>query len=139
MEVIFGGALDEVLDRLITFLRPYAYEKISEKIMMIWLGQTYQLNPSLTCLRQEFLESVVTTNSVNNVNLILIKFSSFPFLKKDLIYRAQYAASQIEQGIDDWGGDDGEESAEIMAYYKQRGTLRQQYSFVAILARLGAI
>jgi hypothetical protein len=139
MDVIFHGTPVEVIDRVITFLRPYLYEEVSEIIRTIWLGQTHELNPDLSYLRREMLERVVTTNSVNNLNLILVKFSSFPFLKKDLVYRAQYTVSQIEKAVVDWSEDDTKESGEILAYYKQRGTLGRRYSFSAILARLGAI
>jgi rhamnan synthesis protein F len=131
VDLMLTGPPDTALERLVTLLRPIEYERLAKTI------EPLASAGRLCDLKKKFLAALGAANLVGAVNLILVGCSPFPFLKKDLVYRAQYFVSQVEQGVGHWTGDDAEELAEILSYYRARGTLRARYSLAALSARLG--
>jgi hypothetical protein len=90
-------------------------------------------------LRHDITELLARSNTMNAANLVLLKFTDFPFLKKDLVYRGQYPLYQMETVVGGWVGEDAEHAREILAYFRRRGTLRSRVSPPALLARLGVM
>jgi hypothetical protein len=90
-------------------------------------------------LRRDILEQIGMSNTMHTANLILIRYTAFPFLKKDLVYRGDYLFSQIQEAIAEWVAEDAAYLTEIFAYFRSRGTLQRQYSPSAILARMGLL
>lgn len=137
LDLIFAGTLDDSLGKLMMFFRPHEYTTLIETIQNIAFAQHADSRPVVDFLKREVLERLAMANTMHNANLMLIKSTAFPFLKKDLVHRAQYFVSQVDNSIADWTGRDADELPEILAYYRYRDSLRWQHSFSAMLARLG--
>ncbi len=119
------------------FYRPHEYARLMDTIRDIAFAGITDTQLVVNFLRRELLERLAMANTMHNVNLLLLRFTAFPFLKKDLVHRAQYFVTQVDNSIADWSGVDAEELPEILAYYRYRDLLRWQHSFSAMLARLG--
>lgn len=139
LDLIFSNSTDIWLDRLMISLRPAEYDRLSKTIKELIIPQHPHNRSVVSVLRRELLERLAMSNTMSNANLILLQFSGFPFLKKDLVYRAQYFVSQVDHTIADWTDTDAAELPEILAFFRRRGTLRWRYSFPAILARFEVI
>jgi hypothetical protein len=137
LDLIFDGTAEEALSKVMMFFRPHEYTRLMDTIRNIAFSDTAEMPLVGSFLKREILEKLAMANTMHNVNLILLKFTAFPFLKKDLVHRAQYFVSQVDNSIGDWSGIDADELPEILAYYRYRDSLRWQHSFSALLARLG--
>ena len=138
LDLIFAGTLSEAVDRLLLGLSPSDYRELTAAMQQI----AFAHSPDGTAgsfLRRDIMEQIGMSNTMNTANLILIRYTAFPFLKKDLIYRGDYLFSQIQDAIAEWVGEDAAYLTEILAYFRSRGTLQQQYSPSAILARMGLL
>lgn len=103
------------------------------------IGELPITPPLMARMKRAFSDEMFTQNSMNFANLLLLKISDFPFIKKDLIYRDQYYFGQVERAIDHWRGADGEQTAEILGYFRRRGALRWRGLIVRNLGRMGVI
>jgi Rhamnan synthesis protein F len=139
LDLIFAGTLDGALSKVMLFFRPHEYAKLMDTIRDIAFAGASDTQLVVTFLRRELLEKLAMANTMHHVNLVLLRFTAFPFLKKDLVHRAQYFVTQVDNSIADWSGVDAEELPEILAYYRYRDSLRWQHSLSAMLARLGVI
>ena len=137
LDLIFDGTVEEALSKVMMFFRPHEYTRLVETIRNIAFSDSGGMPLVSGFLKREILERLAMANTMHNVNLVLLKFTGFPFLKKDLVHRAQYFVSQVDNSIGDWSGVDAAELPEILAYYRYRDSLRWQHSFSALLARLG--
>jgi hypothetical protein len=137
LDLIFAGTLDDALSKVMMFFRPHEYARLMDTIRDIAFAGISDTQLVVNFLRRELLEKLAMANTMHNVNLLLLRFTGFPFLKKDLVHRAQYFVTQVDNSIADWSGVDAEELPEILAYYRYRDSLRWQHSFSAMLARLG--
>lgn len=137
LDMMFEGTLEKSLSRLMMYFRPHEYTKLAETIQHIAFAEVADTQLVTNFLKREVLEDLAMTNTMHNVNLILLEFTSFPFLKKDLVHRAQYFVSQVDYCLANWSGVDAEELPEISAYFRYRDSLRWQHSVSAMLARLG--
>jgi hypothetical protein len=137
LDLIFDGTVEEVLSKVMMFFRPHEYTRLMDTIRDIAFSDTAGMPLVSGFLKREILERLAMANTMHNVNLVLLKFTAFPFLKKDLVHRAQYFVTQVDNSIAGWAGADAAELPEILAYYRYRDSLRWQHSFSALLARLG--
>ena len=139
LDLIFDGTMAQAVDRLLQLLRPQEYQDHLDTIRRLIFVQPIQEDIASRFLRHEITELLARSNTMNAANLVLLKFTEFPFLKKDLVYRGQYPLHQIENIVGRWVGEDAEHAREILAYFRCRGTLRLRVSPPALLARLGVI
>jgi Rhamnan synthesis protein F len=139
INLMFSGNATDILNRMIKLLSPGDYERASKQIRDTNLGGSIEDNISMTLLKRNFMENLAKSNTMHSVNLLLLKGGEFPFLKKDLIYRAQYFFAQIEDSVEDWSGEDAEHLPEILAYFRSRDSLRWARSPAGMLARMGLI
>lgn len=137
LDMIFDGTVEEALSKVMMFFRPHEYTRLMDTIRDISFSESAGMPLVSSFLKREILERLAMANTMHNVNLVLLQSTSFPFLKKDLVHRAQYFVSQIDNSITGWTGSDADEVPEILAYYRYRDSLRWQHSFSALLARLG--
>jgi hypothetical protein len=138
LDLIFEGSLSQAVDRLLLGLSPGDYRELTTAMQQI----AFANSPDGTAgsfLRRDIMEQIGMSNTMNTANLILIRYTAFPFLKKDLVYRGDYLFSQIQDAIAEWVGEDAAYLTEIFAYFRSRGTLQRQYSPSAILARMGLL
>ena len=138
LDLIFEGSLSQAVDRLLLGLSPGDYRELTAAMQQI----AFAHSPDGTAgsfLRRDIMEQIGMSNTMNTANLILIRYTAFPFLKKDLVYRGDYLFSQIQDAIAEWVGEDAAYLTEIFAYFRSRGTLQRQYSPSAILARMGLL
>lgn len=139
LDLIAKGTVAEAVDRTIFGLNPYYYRNVAAAVHGIASASGPDPAIALSFLKRDLMETIGLSNTMNTTNLILLKYTTFPFLKKDLVYRGNYLFSQIEIAVADWVGEDAECLSEILAYFRTRGTLRGQNSPQAILARLGLV
>jgi hypothetical protein len=138
LDLIFEGTLAQAVDRLLLGLSPGDYRELTAAMQQIAFAQSPD-GTAGSFLRRDILEQIGMSNTMNTANLILIRYTAFPFLKKDLVYRGDYLFSQIQDAIAEWVGEDAAYLTEIFAYFRSRGTLQRQYSPSAILARMGLL
>jgi len=139
LDLIFTGSLSEAVDRLLSGLSPGDYKELMEAMQQIAFSQSSDDSTAGGFLRRDIMQQIGMSNTINSANLILIKYTSFPFLKKDLIYRGEYLFGQVHDAISEWAEEDATYLNEIFAYFRARGTLRRQYSPSAVLARMGLL
>jgi hypothetical protein len=138
LDLIFEGSLAQAVDRLLLGLSPGDYRELTAAMQQIAFAQSPD-GTAGSFLRRDILEQIGMSNTMNTANLILIRYTAFPFLKKDLVYRGDYLFSQIQDAIAEWVAEDAAYLTEIFAYFRSRGTLQRQYSPSAILARMGLL
>ena len=138
LDLIFEGSLAQAVDRLLLGLSPGDYRELTAAMQQIAFAQSPD-GTAGSFLRRDIMEQIGMSNTMNTANLILIRYTAFPFLKKDLVYRGDYLFSQIQDAIAEWVGEDAAHLTEIFAYFRSRGTLQRQYSPSAILARMGLV
>ena len=138
LDLIFEGSLAQAVDRLLLGLSPGDYRELTAAMQQIAFAQSPD-GTAGSFLRRDIMEQIGMSNTMNTANLILIRYTVFPFLKKDLVYRGNYLFSQIQDAIAEWVGEDAAHLTEIFAYFRSRGTLQRQYSPSAILARMGLV
>jgi len=138
LDLIFEGTLAQAVDRLLLGLSPGDYRELTAAMQQIAFAQSPD-GTAGSFLRRDIMEQIGMSNTMNTANLILIRYTAFPFLKKDLVYRGDYLFSQIQDAIAEWVGEDAAYLTEIFAYFRSRGTLQRQYSPSAILARMGLL
>ncbi len=139
LDLICQGTVSDAVVKLLSGLSPGHYRDLTEMIQRVGFAEAPDQNTALSFLRRDIMEEIGTANTMNTANLMLLKHTEFPFLKKDLVYRGDYLVTQIENAVAEWAGDDAEHLPEIFAYFRERGTLQRQYSPAAILARMGLI
>jgi hypothetical protein len=96
----------------------------------------YQL---LSMLRRTLADESALQNGMNLMNLLLLTTSTFPFLKKDLVYRDMFHCIQIERATSHWCGEDAGQLAEIRGFFRSREAMRWQNVFHRVLATAGVI
>ena len=140
VDLIGEGTIAEAVVRTIFGLNPDDYRDVATKMQGIAFSSGSHSDIALLdSLKRAIMEKISLSNTINSTNLILLKHTTFPFLKKDLVYRGNYLLSQIEIAIADWAGEDADYLPEIFAYFRARGTLRGQISPGAMLARIGLV
>jgi hypothetical protein len=137
LDAMFEGTLDKSLSRLMMYFRPHEYRKLTETIEHVAFAHVAGTQLATSFVKRKVLEELAMANTMHYVNLILLEFTTFPFLKKDLVHRAQYFVSQVDYCLANWSGVDADELPEILAYFRYRDSLRWQHSLSAMLARLG--
>jgi Rhamnan synthesis protein F len=135
MNLIFSNDIGEIIDRLINLMSPDDYKAMTAMIK----DASSDRDVALSLLKRNVMERIASSNTMHSANLLLLKATAFPFLKKDLVYRAEYFFPQVEDSIDDWAGTDAEHLPEILAYFRSRDSLRWARSPAATLARMGLI
>ncbi len=139
IDIMLHGSLSETVDRLLGALGPLEYETLRDKIQQITFAEAGENAPMRSFLRHYVTESLGRSNTMNAANLILLRETGFPFLKKDLVYRGQYLVTQIDEVVGEWVGEDAAYEREILGYFRARGSLRDLRSPTAMLARIGVI
>jgi len=139
IDIMFHGSLSETVDRLLGALGPLEYETLRDKIQQITFAEAGENAPMRSFLRHYVTESLGRSNTMNAANLILLRETGFPFLKKDLVYRGRYLVTQIDEVVGEWVGEDAAHEREILGYFRARGSLRDLRSPTAMLARIGVI
>jgi Rhamnan synthesis protein F len=139
LDLIFTGTTAETLERFMVFFSPGEYRGLRQTMENIAIVQTSDQQTVMSSLKRGVMERIALSNTAHMTNLLLLKCSTFPFLKKDLVYRAQYFFSQVDSSMDHWTGDDAMHVAEILGYFRARGSLRWQHSPAAMLARMGIL
>ncbi len=140
LDLICQGVVSDAVIKLLSGLSPGHYRDLVGTMQRIGFAKSPpDPNIALSFLRRDIMEEIGMANTMYTANLILLRHMEFPFLKKDLVYRGDYLVTQIESAIAEWAGDDADHLPEIYSYFRERGTLRRQYSPAAILARMGLI
>jgi len=139
LDLIARGTVAEAVGRTIFGLNPDYYRNVAATMQGMASSAGAESDIALSFLKRDLMETIGLSNTMNTTNLILLKYTGFPFLKKDLVYRGNYLFSQIEIATADWAGEDADHLPEIFAYFRARGTLRGQRSPAAILARMGLV
>ncbi len=139
VDLVCDGTLAEVLERISSYFNPSEYKGLAttmqDDVALQFSGEA----SALATLKRGVMEKMTLSNTVHVTNLLLLKCSGFPFLKKDLVYRALYFFPQVENSLSHWTGEDAEQLPEILGHFRARGSLRWQHSPAAILARMGLI
>lgn len=139
VDLVCDGPLEEVLERISSYFNPSEYKGLAATMQNDMALQLAGQANVLAMLKRGVMEKVTLSNTVHVTNLLLLKCSGFPFLKKDLVYRALYFFPQVENSLSHWIGEDAEQLPEILGHFRARGSLRWQHSPAAILARMGLI
>jgi hypothetical protein len=140
MNLIFDGTFADAFDRLLTFFGPWEYGGLINNVDKIITSGLPDERTICTFLKHDVMETMGISNTMNAANLILLNETTFPFLKKDLVYRGRYLCTQIENVVGRWIGNDAEHVNEILGYIRARGTAaRQQYALSAFLVRVGVV
>lgn len=135
VNLIFGEDVEETLGRLAELTSPDDFKTFADRMKLSIADDSV----SLALLKRNMMERIAETNTMHTTNLLLLKAAAFPFLKKDLVYRAQYFFTQVEDCVADWTGEDAAHVPEILAHFRSRDSLRWQRSPAAALARRGLI
>jgi hypothetical protein len=136
-DICFARGADSIFPLLTEYLNfPSFYRRFPD----LWQVDRLPVSAAQTWrLKRLFSDQMFVQNSMNFANLILLKVSDFPFIKKDLIYRDQYYFSQVERAIDHWQGTDADQLTEILGFFRRRGALRWRGLIVRNLGRMGVI
>jgi Rhamnan synthesis protein F len=140
LNLVLNKGFDDTLDRLVNFLSPGGLASPSDyNRIMTAIKDSNDTNIALLLLKRNLMERIAQSNTMHATNLLLLKSDTFPFLKKDLVYRAEYFFPQVEYCIQDWTGEDAVHLPEILASFRSRDSLRWVRTPAAILARMGLI